>query len=477
MSLPLLWAAPAFSLGITVGGIEVPHFNNVQIAYSADGVGAKGVMCQQLTFNVPACEYGDTSGLFPYRAEVAVSCSLELPKFYVYSRKPNGVNLSFTCCDRSMFASEISSITDDSLYTVLSSEPSDWAQSYKKYFTKSANGYSSVTGSSAPTFTSGKYYSLENNGYIPTSTVIDDLTHICGFKYISTGDIIGSAITEIHKDNVIGKSAKEILSGLAEAACGCFFVQTDGSLAFLPFASGSFSGQFAVEKHEKICYGLSKSCDSVFISDGSRAYSSGSVSDVYHTVKIDTVYASQALAGAVINSLKGKEYTAWKCGNSLVNFYPAPGSGIEFEGKLLVCNFCRLKLTSAGFFASMGRNDVSESEYSSEYARSLSERVKIGEINGNTKITRDGVKFVFINENSKSSGGIEEYGFNAMAGGITEFTGSILNSIQPTGKFVTDTEGNECFRANYNGKQYDYGYSEDSEGNITLFKNEVTDSG
>ena len=26
----------------------------------------------------------------------------------------NGVNLSFTCCDRSMFASEISTITEDS---------------------------------------------------------------------------------------------------------------------------------------------------------------------------------------------------------------------------------------------------------------------------------------------------------------------------------------------------------------------------
>ncbi len=444
----------------------------MQISYCADGVGAKGIICQQLSFDLPACEYGDTSGLFPYEAEVVVSCSLELPKFYVYSRRPNGVNLSFTCCDRSMFTSKISSVTEDSLYTVLTSEPADWNTNYKNYYTKSENGYNAVTGSNAPVFTGGKYYSLENGGYIPVSTVINDISNVCGFAYINTGDIIGSAIDKIHKDNVIGKSAKEILSGLAEASCGCFFVQTNNSLAFLPFAGGSFSAKFPVTKHEKIGYGLSKSCDSIIISDGSRIYSSGGSSDVFHTMKIDTVYASAKLAAAVINEIGEKEYTAWKCGNSLVDSYPAPGSGIEFEGNVLVCNFCKLKLTSGGYFASMGRNDISESEYSSEYTRSLSERVKIGETNGNTKMTRDGVKFVYVNENSS-----EEYGFKAMAGGVTEFAGTILNSIQPTGKFVTSTDGTECFRANYNGKEYDYGYSEDSEGNITLFKNEVTSDG
>lgn len=450
--------------------MDIPHFNNVQVSYSADGTGKKGVISQQLSFNVPSAEYGSTQGLFPYGSEVIVSCGLGLPKFYVYSYKPNGVNISFVCYDRAMFTENKLTLSEDNFYTALTSKPSDWENNYKNYYTRSDSGYSKVTGSSAPTFESGKYYA---EGYISVSSVMDNIKAVCGFSYVGTGDIIGSAITQIHKDNVLNKSAKEVLSGLAEASGGCFFVQGNDSLAFLPFASGSFSAEFPVKKYEKVRYGLSVSCEGVILQNGSRIYSSGGGSGAFGTMIIDTVYASESLMSGLMNALNGKTYTAWKCGNALVDHYPAPGAGIKFgdSDDVLVCNFCRLKITASGFFASMGRNDVSESEYISEYTRALSDRVKVGEVNGNTKVTRDGVKLVYINENEGKS---EEHGFKTMAGGIAEFGGAMLSALQPVGKIEDTADNVVSFLGTLGGKTFRWKATEGDDGNIVLSREEVT---
>lgn len=459
--------------------MEIKHFNNVQISYSADGIGAKGVISQQLSFNVPAAEYGTAQGLFPYGAEVIVECGLSLPKFYVYSRKPNGVNTSFVCYDRAMFASEKLTVTEDKFYTALTAEPSDWKTGYKNYYTKSDSGYSAVTGSKAPDFENGKYYSY---GDISVQSVMENITAVCGFSYISTGDIIGSVITRMPRDSVLNKSAKEVLSELAEASGGCFFVQENGSLAFLPYAGGSLSAEFPVEKYDRVCYGLSKNCDGIILQNGSKVYSSGSGSGAFGTMYIDTVYASTALVSALMSSYRGKTYTAWKCSNALVSSYPAPGAGIKFgdSEEALVCNFCKIKITDGGFFASMGRNDVSESEYISQYARALSERVKVGETNGNTKITRDGVKLVFINENKKNRAAgdeeTEEYGFKVSSGGVTEFAGAMIDGKMPDKiEKVTNFSGKTERRITYGGKTYSLQYDESDRTKSNITFEEVTE--
>lgn len=46
--------------------------------------------------------------------------------------------------------------------TVVASQPSDWATNYKNYFTKSGDNYIAVTGESAPTFSTGTYYTMNN---------------------------------------------------------------------------------------------------------------------------------------------------------------------------------------------------------------------------------------------------------------------------------------------------------------------------
>lgn len=436
MSLPLLWAATAFSIGITIGGSEVKHFNNVQVSYSSDGTGEKGVISQQLSFNVPASEYGISKGGFPYGTEVIVSCGLSLPTFYLYSQKPNGVNVSLVCYDRVMFTSEKLTVTGDK---------------------------------------------FDKNGYIPVSSVIDNIKAVCGFPSISTGSIIGSAITKMPKDSVFNKTAKAVLSELAEASAGCFFVQSDNSLAFMPFACGSFSAEFSVKKYEAVCGGAVRSISCFMLKNGDKIYSSGSGSGALNTMIIDTVLASSALVSALMSEYYGKTYTAWKCNNALVDHYPAPGAGIKFGDSedALICNFCKLKITSSGFFASMGRNDVSESEYVSEYSRALEERVKIGEVNGNTKVTRDGMKFVFINENKAAKSAettAEEYGFSVFAGGLAQFAGAMMDSVMPDKiEKVTSSSGETERRITYGGKTYALTYDDDGTQKTNIKLTEVTE--
>lgn len=469
-------AATAFSIEsieITIGGSEVKRFNNVQVSYSSDGTGEKGVISQQLSFNVPAAEYLIDKGGFPYGTEVIVNCGLSLPTFYLYSQKPNGVNVSLVCYDRAMFTSNVLTISEDSFYTVLSSQPSDWGTGYKKYYTKSDDGYTAVSGSKAPTFASGKYYS---QGMISVSSVIDNIKTVCGFPSINTGDIIGNVITQLPKDIVYNKTAKAVLSELSEASAGCFYVQSDNSLSFLPFACGSVSAEFPVEKYEAVCGGASRSVSCFMLRNGDKVYSSGSGSGAMNTMVIDTVLASSELVGALMNAYNGKTYAAWKCGNALVKYYPAPGAGILFgdSDNALICNFCKLKITDSGFFASMGRNDVSECDYISEYTRALSERVKIGEVNGNTKVTRDGVKLVFINENE---GKVEECGFKTSEGGVAEYEGVMLNGAQPTVKIEETAENAVSLIATYGSRAFRWIATEGDDGNTIIERDEVAESG
>ena len=77
-------------------------------------------------------------------------------------------------------------------YTLTTSEPSDWATNYTSYFTQTAGGtYTSVTGSSAPSWQPSRYYSryftrqkLENNQYVDLSPV----STRASFRYIDDGE-------------------------------------------------------------------------------------------------------------------------------------------------------------------------------------------------------------------------------------------------------------------------------------------------
>lgn len=154
----------------------MPHFNNLQISYTADGYGARGVCSQQLTFDVPACDYDDdTVGLFPYGAEVLVSCGTEVPVFYVSSRKPSGGRLSFTCYDRAMFTSAKCTL-----------EESDFTADEDN----SGGDSSSDSGSNGSGGSNNSSDTKNKPKFASVSAVLANIKSICGFTEIAAGDIM-----------------------------------------------------------------------------------------------------------------------------------------------------------------------------------------------------------------------------------------------------------------------------------------------
>ena len=384
MRAPLLWAAPAFSAALSIATVNIPHFANPEISYTVDGIGLKGVCSQQLTFDLPASEYSADD--FNRYDEVILTVSgVSLPKFYLSSKTPNGSAIKVTCYDRTIFSDIATGITEDDM----------------------------------------------TDGSMSTDALITRLENELGCS-IAVGDII-PAIPKVSKDKIIGKKIREIISGLAEAACGYFAIVSD-VLTFIPFLyEGVLHSSVEALRYSNIVYGLSKPVTGITLTDGSRVFSSGTALDPAANLDINTVYASSELMGMLVSAYEGKTYRAWGCSHVLINDYPPPGGVFSFGETELTANYLRLKITRFGLYASCGCNSVPADGFSSRTVRELNERVKIGEVNGSTKITRDGIKLVYINENARSSGGseAEEYGFTVDKGGIAQFAGAMMDKVMP----------------------------------------------
>ena len=384
-------------MSLSVGGVEITHFNNVQISYQADDYGISGVMSQQLTFDVPQT---DTTQLYNYGAAVTFTYannygSVDFPTFYIYSRKSG----SYTCYDAAMFLEIECSLTEDDAITT------------------------------------------DSNGdkYFATTNVINNIIGVSGVSGIDVGSIISGYITLMPKDEVVGKTCRDILSSLAESACGCFYVAADNTIKFIQFGGSSYSA-FAPTYYSTVQYGLTKSFSNIVITNGSKQYIYGSSSaDAYRVLKIDSIYASSELAGAVITAVQDKSYQAWSSTVLVQSVYAGPFSVVTINGTQLIANYGRLKF-SAGCIAELGANSVIESEYTNRIDRTLKTRVKIGETNGNTEMDRDGIKYVYTNENSDGSTTTEKYGMNVEKGGITTYDGIMMSASPKSIQKVSDNE-------------------------------------
>lgn len=423
----------------------MPHFADVQIKYDVDGYGISGVITPQLSFSVPACDYDDTSELFPTGAQVILTCSngMDIPRFYVSSRSYSNAKLNFTCYDRS-YATDRDIAMPDDLYDI--------------------------------------------SGYASISDVMDKIMAICGYNgYSDSTGIIGTVITKAKKDNTSGKTCRNILDDLSRACCGVWLLQNDtgtadvrGTLTLIPVDSG-MGAVFTAEKYSDVYIGGTKTFRKFILTSGSERYTAGASETAYGTVEIETPFASAALAGALYNRLKDYTYKSWSCNKMLASIgqlaiIPSPSSLITFGSKQnLYVNNCTVSLTSTGIYASVGRNDADEDElaYHNRTEREIAMRVRIGALMGNTVITEKGAALVVKDEvNNKTV----NYGFEMDESGVATFEGAIIDTILPTCKRTATTNGIALI-ADYGGKKLKYSYSEDADGNINLMRDEVNDDG
>ena len=441
--LPLS-GAPAFSIGLSINGNEIKNFGRIGISYSANGYGMSGICAQTMTVQILYSEWFAAGvELFGYGDEVIISIaetSILLPKFYLSSRRILENAVEITCYDITMFTND-KPVLDGLLFD-------------DEDCTYTSDVFSAI--GTAMSSASGKKIS------------------------VNPGSVILTGIPKIPRDQLNNKNCREILSGLSAAACGIFAASADGQMDFFPFASDVFTTQMDVDEYSKIIPGLKKECLTIIISNGSEIFSTPIYSSDEEgkripsrtTVTIDTPYASRELLDAVAAQIKGKVYKAWSCSDAVVPYYPPPGTRITFaDGSVRTTNYLSLVLSGSGMRASFGRNEVLESEYLSSTKRELLERIKVGEVNGNTKISRNGIKFVYKNENS---GAKTEYGFDVSESGVTSFEGAVIDKVMPEKiEKISETKR----RIVYNGKIYELSWSIDpSTGDkINIQMSEVTE--
>lgn len=99
-------------------------------------------------------------------------------------------------------------------FTLLTSEPADWATNYTDYYEKIAGVYTPVSGSTAPTFAADTYYSGEESREV-LGTRVEDSSIELNAEIETMTDILGITYTDVNKtepqqtldpSNVIGGS-------------------------------------------------------------------------------------------------------------------------------------------------------------------------------------------------------------------------------------------------------------------------------
>jgi len=99
-------------------------------------------------------------------------------------------------------------------YTKLTAEPADWATNFTSYYERIDGVYTQLTGSVAPTFSQGTYYSGEQNREV-LGTRVEDSSIELNADIETMTDILGITYTDVNKtepqqtldpSNIIGGS-------------------------------------------------------------------------------------------------------------------------------------------------------------------------------------------------------------------------------------------------------------------------------
>lgn len=87
--------------------------------------------------------------------------------------------------------------TAGKIYVVQESEPLDWATNYTSYYTKSSDEYVAVTGETAPTWSTGTYYTRVNRTIMGKRTPDSSIEYNLDME--TSTDILGINYTDVNK--------------------------------------------------------------------------------------------------------------------------------------------------------------------------------------------------------------------------------------------------------------------------------------
>ena len=348
-----------FSWELKIDGYEITHFMIDDIAYSMPGAGTSGVLTSTLSCKTYYEQVGGNA--FSWGAEVTLQTSdgtIVFPKYYVTNRDVHGYITHWTCSDR-MCKTDVDVEFSDADFT---------------------------------------------DDQISANAVLDKACAAAGFSgvaYTAEGMAVLQTISGIDRSLVEDKTAREILEMFAAAMCGYWAVNSESGLIFSPYGKGYSA--YLVQNYSEIPAGSQKTYTRVVMQDGGAVYTAGA-GYARNTLTISTSLASEALCSAVRSNLDGFTYEAWSC-KGITNMIIIPGYlGFDNYTVMRWCTNVNLHPTAAGIFFEASANNISENEheYVSQVNRMLNRKAEWEQRNGNTALSKNGLK-IFINDNSGKS--------------------------------------------------------------------------
>lgn len=426
---------------LSIDSHDYNTFGDVTIKQQCDGYGISGCSTAQLTFNVTADEYEEKK---PQNNAVVmittgIGTNAKTYVYYIASRSKSGGKVSFTCYDRMAF-------TD--CHVNIESVPFD------------------------------------ESGKISASELVTTIAGICGINNVDSGiSSMGffGALT-FSKTEITGQTARMLLEEISKAWCGYFKVSYSNTLYFVPFGYGTVTGNVFTE-YAKITEGFEKGpIAKIKISDGNNTYYAGSsTADIFETLSIDTKFASQELADALMVRTEGTVYQGWNCSKAVVsqNTLPDITADITFynDSKLSrFSNVVTLNFSASGVFFSGGANSVTENEfeYMGALSRKIDQCIKNNELLGNRTVMTRYQGLVHLAPENASEAENTSYSYSEADGnGVVEFSGAMTSKIVPSSAEINEDK-TEALIA-YGDKKYKYDVKWDN-GKITGFtKTEVKD--
>lgn len=345
-----------------------------------------------MSFELAASDYIGAGA----NAEVTLTSddiSINLPTFYINTRKKSGNIISFSCLDSMMK-------TDQPLNV-----------------------------------------NYDTNDEISVGNLLSGIATQCGF--VSAGGVPSSHIRNLTKQELTGKSCRQALEMLSVPMCGYFYTVAD-ILAFKQW--GSASPTYTPLKYSAVSTGGEKGPILRLVMTGNdEVFDKGSPgADVFNTLKIDTEFATDGLATEVYSRIENYTYTAWQCDKMMFDIVPEIDSDIVLDDITLTANSITTSFTATGIFCSCGRNEVTENEfnYVGELSRKITEKISNNEKLGNqTMITRyQGV--VHLGEKYDDNGTEKQntYAYSsASKDGVVEYEGAMTSKVVPQTITVNDT--------------------------------------
>ena len=295
-------------------------------------------MCtSQLTFSCPA-------PLHAYRAaEVTLTGAfLDLPTYYIDSRKVSGGTVSVTALDRMAYTDE--PFPDETI--------------------------------------------TYDNDKAQTSAVMDVIAQKCGFSGYSVS--IPQWLANISKSLCEGRSCASILEDLSIVLCGYWYVAADNKLAFRAY--GDSSGEMAVADHTALDIGDEYTAKGVRVTSEKNTYERGSTLYSYDTIQISSELGTDEAAADIWSRAAGKYYDSVSCSDCVMDFIPLPSCDVSFaqnSSRTYRIMDISARISCSGIIGSLSTSAPSGSEISrrGRIERSVDDKLTKGKKYGKARIT------------------------------------------------------------------------------------------